>query len=201
MDHLRTVCEKHAELMQTVSIHTSRTQLQTVVDEMLACKGKVIFTGSGKSAMLAIVAASTITYETRLHCQALDAGMAIHGDMGQIGPDDVVIVLSRSGHSAEPRQMIETALRYVNPIVICITEHSDSPLAKLADHVLETPVTHELDPFDVVVTSSYMAALTVCHAIGEQIRDQQSVGLLELSSRHPAGAIGEKYATESRKGN
>ena len=154
------------------------------------CRGKVVVTGIGKSAIIAqkIVATfnSTGTYSIFLH-----SSDSLHGDLGMVQKDDVVLIISKSGDSNELKNLLPV-LRSLNVPVIAITGNINSALAKNADIVLNASVEKEACPHDLAPTSSTTAALVLGDAIAVTLLKEKGFTKEDFASRHPGGMLGKK---------
>lgn len=158
------------------------------VEMILACEGRVIFSGVGKPGhigrKLAATFASTGTPAFFVH-----AAEAAHGDLGMITSKDLVFLLSHSGSSDE----VVNLLPYIHQIgakIIAITSQKDSPVAKSADLVLLTGVDKEADPRGQAPTTSSTAMLALGDALGITVSVQRGFTQQDFRNLHPGGALG-----------
>ena len=128
-----------------------------------ACRGRVILTGMGKSGIICRKIAATLT-STGTASQFLHPAEAVHGDLGVIQGDDVVIAVSSSGETAEVLRLLET-IRRVGAGLIAITGGPASTLAEAADVSLDCSVTEEACPLNLAPTASTTAALAIGDAL------------------------------------
>lgn len=153
-------------------------------------KGRVVVTGIGKSAIIAqkIVASlnSTGTPSMFLH-----ASEAIHGDLGMVQPDDVVICISKSGNSPEIKVLIPLLKRFGNTL-IAITGNTTSFLAKGADFVLDTTIDAESCPNNLAPTNSTTAQLVMGDALAVCLMEMRDFKSEDFAKYHPGGALGKK---------
>ncbi|MFY8188804.1 MAG: KpsF/GutQ family sugar-phosphate isomerase [Flavobacterium sp.] len=152
--------------------------------------GRLVVTGIGKSAIIAqkIVATmnSTGTPSTFLH-----ASEAIHGDLGMVQPNDVIVCISKSGNSPEIKVLIPIIKNFGNPI-IAITGNLDSFLAKNAQFVLDTTVSKEACPNNLAPTSSTTAQLVMGDALAVCLMEMRDFKSQDFAKYHPGGALGKK---------
>src|SRR5690606_10074334 len=125
------------------------------VQVILASKGRLIVTGIGKSAIIAQKIVATMN-STGTPSIFLHASEAIHGDLGMVQPEDVVICISKSGNSPEIKVLVPILNRFGNTL-IAITGNPTSFLAKNADYVLNAYVASEADPINLAPTNSTTA--------------------------------------------
>ncbi len=154
------------------------------------CKGRVIITGIGKSAIIGnkIVATLNSTGTPAVFMHAADA---IHGDLGNILIDDIVICISNSGNTPEIKVLAPFIKSYGNQIV-AITGNPESFLAQEADFVLNSNVEKEACPNNLAPTSSTTAQLVIGDAIAVCLLDLNKFGSQDFAKYHPGGALGKK---------
>ncbi len=153
-------------------------------------KGRVIITGIGKSAIIAgkIVATLNSTGTPAIFMHAADA---IHGDLGSILEDDVVICISKSGNTPEIKVLVPLIKNFKNKI-IAITGNPDSFLGKEADFVLNTFVEKEACPNNLAPTTSTTAQLVMGDALAICLLDLREFSSKDFAKYHPGGALGKK---------
>jgi arabinose-5-phosphate isomerase len=160
------------------------------VDLILHSKGRVIVTGIGKSAIIGqkIVATfnSTGTPATFLH-----AADAIHGDLGTIQKDDIVICLSKSGETPEIKILIPLLKEYGSSLV-AISGNRESYLAKQADLVIDSTVAKEACPNNLAPTSSTTAQMVMGDALAVCLLEARGFTSGDFARLHPGGAIGKQ---------
>ncbi len=160
------------------------------VNFILNSKGRVIITGIGKSANIAnkIVATLNSTGTPAVFMHAADA---IHGDLGNIQEDDVVICISKSGNTPEIKVLVPLIRNSKNKI-IAITGNSDSFLGKNADFVLNSYVEKEADPNNLAPTNSTTAQLVLGDALAVCLLDLRGFTNNDFAKYHPGGALGKR---------
>ncbi|HLF52429.1 MAG TPA: KpsF/GutQ family sugar-phosphate isomerase [Flavobacterium sp.] len=153
-------------------------------------RGRLIVTGIGKSAIIAqkIVASmnSTGTPSMFLH-----ASEAIHGDLGMVQPEDVVICISKSGNSPEIKVLVPILKRFGNTL-IAITGNMTSFLAKGSDYVLNTTIDAEACPINLAPTNSTTAQLVMGDALTVCLMEMRGFKSEDFAKYHPGGALGKK---------
>jgi arabinose-5-phosphate isomerase len=164
------------------------TQTVQVIFEKMALKGRVIVTGIGKSAIIAqkMVATFNSTGTPALFMHAADA---IHGDLGMIQTDDVVICLSKSGDTPEIKVLTPLLKQYGN-ILIGVTANKQSVLGKRADFVLHTPIHREADPNNLAPTASTIAQMAIGDALAMALLTLKGFSKADFARVHPGGALG-----------
>lgn len=157
------------------------------VDTILACRGKLIVSGMGKSGIIARKIAATLT-STGTPALFLHPAEAAHGDLGIITPEDVVVLLSYSGETDELRSIVLHAQRGGNPI-ISITGNPNSSLATKANVNLNIKVEREDCVLDIVPTSSTTAELAIGDAIATALMHSRRFRCDDFARLHPGGYI------------
>jgi len=184
-----TAINQEAEALQALSKQIDTNFVQ-VVESILNSKGRVVISGIGKSAIIAqkIVATLNSTGTPSIFMHAADA---IHGDLGMIQEDDLVVVISKSGNTPEIK-VLASLLRQNDNILVAIVGNTDSFLAQQADYILDTTVEREACPFNLAPTTSTTAqlamgdALAVCLIEGRKFTDR------DFARYHPGGALGKR---------
>jgi arabinose-5-phosphate isomerase len=160
------------------------------VDCLRTCRGRVIVTGMGKSGIICRKIAATLT-STGTAAQFLHPAEAIHGDLGVIRGDDVVLALSHSGETDEILRLLET-IRRVGAKLIAITGSPRSSLAQASDIALDCSVTEEACPMNLVPTASTTAALAIGDALAMTLLVEKGFSEEDFVSLHPGGKLGKR---------
>ena len=160
------------------------------VNVILKSKGRVIVTGIGKSAIIAqkIVATFNSTGTPAVFMHAADA---VHGDLGMIQKDDVVLCLSKSGNTPEIK-LLAPLLKLSGNKLIAMLGNVDSDLAKQADFILNTTVEKEACPHDLAPTTSTTAQLAMGDALAICLLQQKQFQTSDFARYHPGGSLGKK---------
>ncbi len=160
------------------------------VQHIHTAQGRVIITGIGKSAIIAmkIVATMNSTGTPAIFMHAADA---IHGDLGIIQKNDVVICISKSGNTPEIKVLVPLIKNFENKL-IAITSHRDSFLGKEADFVLHAPIEEEACPNGLAPTTSTTAQLVVGDALAICLLELKGFTDKDFARYHPGGALGKK---------
>jgi arabinose-5-phosphate isomerase len=154
------------------------------------CKGRVILTGMGKSGIICRKIAATLT-STGTASFFLHPAEAVHGDLGAIQVDDVVVALSNSGEAAELLQLLETIKR-LGARLIVITGAPRSTLAQAADIALDCSVAEEACPMNLVPTASTTAALALGDALAMTVLVERGFRQEDFAMLHPGGKLGKQ---------
>jgi len=153
-------------------------------------KGRLIVTGIGKSAIIAQKLVATFN-STGTPALFLHAAEAIHGDLGMVQTDDVVLCISKSGNSPEIKILIPLVKRFGNKL-IAITGNTTSFLAKESDYVLNTTVDAESCPLNLAPTNSTTAQLVMGDAVAMCLMDLRNFTREDFAKYHPGGSLGKK---------
>jgi arabinose-5-phosphate isomerase len=160
------------------------------VELLRHCKGRVIVTGMGKSGIICRKIAATLT-STGTPAFFLHPAEAIHGDLGVIQKDDVVVALSYSGETDELLRLLET-IRRLGAKLIAITGGPGSSLAQAADVALDCSVAQEACPMNLVPTASTTAALAIGDALAMTLLVEKGFREDDFANLHPGGKLGKR---------
>jgi arabinose-5-phosphate isomerase len=161
--------------------------------EILACKGKVVVTGLGKSGHIARKIAATMA-STGTPALYLHPAEALHGDLGVLQERDVLIAIAFGGETDEVLSVARCARR-LEIKVIALTGKKDSSLAKLSDYILDGSVEREVCPHNLAPTSSTTVALALGDALAITLMRARGFSETDFARLHPSGALGRKLAT------
>jgi arabinose-5-phosphate isomerase len=154
------------------------------------CRGRVILTGMGKSGIISHKIAATLT-STGTPAFFLHPAEAIHGDLGAIQSDDVVIALSNSGETDELIRLLET-IRRLGAKLVAITGAPQSTLAVAADVAIDCSVVEEACPLNLVPTASTTAALAIGDALAMTLLVEKGFREEDFMHLHPGGKLGKR---------
>lgn len=157
---------------------------------ILACKGRVIVTGMGKSGHIANKIAATLA-STGTPAFFVHPGEASHGDLGMIVDGDVIILLSNSG-STDELLSIMPVLRRLDVKMIAMTGHPDSEMARAAHFHINTSVAKEACPLGLAPTSSTTAALVMGDALAISLLEARGFTADDFARSHPGGRLGKR---------
>ena len=152
-------------------------------------KGKLIITGIGKSAIIGMKMVATLN-STGTPSIFLHASDAMHGDLGIIQKQDIVICLSKSGNSPEIKMLVPIIKKRKN-ILIGLTAKLDSFLAKKSDHVIYTYVKKEACPNNLAPTTSTTVQLAIGDAIAMSLLSLNNINTKDFAELHPGGQLGK----------
>ena len=160
------------------------------VEIIFNSKGRLVVTGIGKSAIIAQKMVATMN-STGTPSLFLHASEAIHGDLGMVQPNDVVICISKSGNSPEIKVLVPILKQFGNSL-IAITGNTTSFLAKGADFILDTTVDSESCPNNLAPTNSTTAQLVMGDALAVCLMELRDFKATDFAKYHPGGALGKK---------
>lgn len=180
--------------IEAESVKRLATQLNDnfseLVQQILYLNARVIVTGIGKSAIIAqkIVATFNSTGTPSIFMHAADA---IHGDLGMIQKEDLVICISKSGNTPEIKVLIPLLKQGGNKLVGMVGD-KDSFLAKQSDWILDTSVEHEACPHNLAPTSSTTAQLAMGDALAVSLLECREFSSADFAKYHPGGSLGKR---------
>jgi arabinose-5-phosphate isomerase len=171
-------------------IHHIQDDFEQVVHKILTCKGRVVISGIGKSAIIAqkIVATLNSTGTPALFMHAADA---IHGDLGMVQADDVVICISKSGNTPEIKVLVPLIKRR-GSVLIGMVGNKDSYLAQSSDFILDVTVEKEACPNNLAPTTSTTATLVMGDALAVALLECRNFTSEDFAQYHPGGALGKQ---------
>jgi arabinose-5-phosphate isomerase len=158
------------------------------VEIIKGCRGRVIVTGVGKSGIIGRKIAATLA-STGTPAFFLHSAEAIHGDLGAIQADDVMLAISNRGSTSEIVHLLKPIKRLGIPLIV-LTGGKQSPLAEAADVTLDCSVTVEACPWNLVPTASTTAALALGDALAMTVSDAKAFKVEHFVSLHPGGKLG-----------
>ncbi len=196
MERILTIKESAA---RTINMEADAIkQLGNLLDEQFEkailalsnSKGRIIISGIGKSAVIAqkIVATLNSTGSPAIFLHAADA---IHGDIGMMQQEDIVIVISKSGESPEIKVLVPLINNFKN-MLVAIVGNTSSYLAKKADFIINATVDQEACPNNLAPTTSTTAQLVIGDAIAICLMEQKGFEVSDFAKLHPGGALGKK---------
>jgi len=160
------------------------------VDILSGCKGKVVVTGLGKSGLIGRKIAATFS-STGTPSLFLHATEGIHGDLGMIMKEDVVLAVSNSGETDE-LLMLLPIIKRLGPKIIVMTGNPDSRLSRTGDVILNAAIKEEACPMGLSPTASTTAALAMGDALAVVLLEKKGFKQEDFALRHPGGTLGRK---------
>ena len=165
-------------------------QITAAVELILSCKGRVIVTGMGKSGLIGKKIAATLA-STGTPSFFLHPAEGIHGDLGMVTSDDIVLAISNSGETAEIISILPTLKRIGTPLV-AMAGRSESTLANVADIFLDVGVAKEACPLGLAPTASTTATLALGDALAVALLSCRKFTPEDFALFHPGGSLGRK---------
>jgi arabinose-5-phosphate isomerase len=192
LDLAREVLAIESQAIAALSDRLDGTFMQAV-ELLLACRGRVVVCGVGKSGHIGRKIAATLA-STGTPALFVHATEAAHGDLGMITPADVLIALSYSGETAELLTIVPLVKLEGTPM-IAITGNTASSLARHADVHLDVRVDKEACPLNLAPTSSTTATLALGDALAIACMEARGFGPSDFARSHPGGALGRRLLT------
>jgi arabinose-5-phosphate isomerase len=186
----RKVLQTEAAAILALVDRVDDEKFARAVSLIRTCKGRVIVTGMGKSGIICRKIAATLA-STGTPAFFLHPAEAVHGDLGVIQVDDVVIAMSYSGETEELTRVLETLKRIGAPL-IALTGDLKSTLAQAADVALDCSVSEEACPMNLVPTASTTAALAMGDALAMTVLVEKGFKPEDFANLHPGGKLGKK---------
>ncbi len=172
-------------------------EFEKAIETIMKAKGRVILAGMGKSGLVARKIAATLN-STGTPSQFLHPAEAIHGDLGMVTSDDVVVAISNSGQTAEINNILPM-LKKIGAKIIGFTGGMDSPMAEACDLVIDVGVEREACPMGMAPTASTTAALAMGDALAVVLINRRHFNQDDFKRFHPGGSLGERLAVKVRE--
>jgi arabinose-5-phosphate isomerase len=185
---LRTI-KMEAKSIQDLAAYINE-DFERVIYTISKCKGRVVVSGIGKSAVIAQKIVSTLN-STGTPSIFMHAADAIHGDLGIVQQEDVVMIISKSGSSPEIKVLVPLIKNFGN-VLIAMVGNIDSDLARHANIVLNTTVEQEACPNNLAPTTSTTAQLAMGDAIAVCLMELKGFSTDDFAKFHPGGMLGKK---------
>ena len=166
------------------------------VEAVLACQGRVVVMGMGKSGHVGRKVAATLA-STGTPAMFVHPGEASHGDLGMVVPGDVVLAISNSGESDELAAILP-AMKRLGVTLLAMTGKADSTLARHADIVLDSAVDEEACPMNLAPTASTTAQMALGDALAVALLDARGFQEADFARSHPGGSLGRKLLMHVR---
>lgn len=187
---VKELLQLEAQAIAQVSENLDPDQVQQAIELLKTCQGKVVLSGIGKSGIVARKIAATLssigTASVFLHPVE-----ALHGDLGIVNAQDIVIALSNSGETDELLAMLPS-LKQRNVPLIALVGNINSTLARRADVILAAPVEHEACPLNLAPTTSTTVAIALGDALAMTLMQAKGLTPNDFAFNHPAGRLGKR---------
>lgn len=193
----RQVLEIEAQAVRNIPLDEG---LVTAVNLILQCRGKVVTSGMGKAGLIAQKIASTMS-STGTPAVFLHPGEAQHGDLGMLGKDDVLIVLTNSGRTREIVELVHLAERMLGQKlpIIAITSHPESELQHTVDVLLYMGQFEEACPLHMAPTTSTTVMLALGDVLSVLVMEAKGFTKDDFAKRHHGGYLGQQTRKENEK--
>jgi len=191
-DHSQVVAllRAEAEAIGKAASRLKAEDIDRVIGILSSCQGKIVLLGVGKSGIIAQKIAATMT-SAGTAAIYLHPSDALHGGLGILSADDVVLMLSNSGETDELRQLVPFAKRR-GVLIVAIVGNVKATLALSADAVLDASVDEEACPLNLAPTASTTVALAIGDALAMTLMRAKGLTEDEFASNHPAGQLGKR---------
>src|SRR5215813_5067086 len=189
LDEIARVLDIEIEALRSVRLNISSAFVRAV--ELIAgCRGQVLVSGIGKSGIIGTKIAATLR-SMGTPAVFLHPGEALHGDVGTVREEDVILAIGKSGETSE----LNTFLRVVRKIgvpVIAITSNGSSSMAALSEIVIDLKIPREACPLNLAPTASTTATLAVGDAIAIALMKLKNISAEDFARHHPGGQLGKR---------
>lgn len=182
--------EKQRRYLDDYFDRVNTEELERLVEECLHTEGLIVFTGVGKSGIIADKIAMTLV-STGTKALYLPPTNFLHGDIGILSDKDLLVLISRSGETEELCTLVPHA-RKRNTKLVALVSNKNARLAKLCDFSVYLPVEKELCPFDLAPTTSTVVQLLCGDLLAVALMHRKQFNLCDYVLNHPSGAIGKK---------
>ena len=189
LENGRKVIRKEAEAIAELAERLDENFV-IAVQLILECKGRVIITGMGKSGLVGKKVAATFA-STGIAAFFLHPAEGVHGDLGLVRSDDIMIAITKSGATEELYQILP-AVKRLGVKIILMTGQVDSPLSAKCDIILDCSVRSEACPNNLVPTSSAAAAMVMGDALAIALLEERDFSPEDFAYLHPGGSIGRR---------
>ena len=185
----RRVLNEEADALRACATHLDRN-FETACQWLMDCKGRIVCCGVGKSGHIANKTAATLA-STGTPAFFMHAAEAVHGDLGMVTANDIVLVYTHSGETDELVRLFPS-FKASGAKTILITGRPGSTAAKLSDLVLDTGVREEACPNNLAPTTSTTVMVALSDALAIAVMEERGFGKDDFAKYHPAGALGKR---------
>ncbi|MEM7101461.1 MAG: SIS domain-containing protein [Pseudomonadota bacterium] len=190
---MQTVLQAEAAAISAIDI---TDEFEQAVHIMMDCQGKIITTGIGKAGYIAKKFAATLC-STATPADFIHPAEAAHGDLGLVGPRDVMIAFSTSGKSREVIEILELSRHLGVETIIGVTSHPESQLRDQSDLVLSMGIIEEPCPLGLTPSASMAVMLAITDALALSLMEQKGVTREDYGLRHHGGYLGRQARTDN----
>lgn len=181
--------KSHIESIQNSYYSLEDKKIEKLIDLMLNCKGKILLTGIGKNGHVAAKATSTIS-SIGLPCFFIDAVGSVHGDMGVVDENDLLIAISKSGNTDELINFLHH-VNHKNCKIVSIHSNDGNQSQKYCCLDINLHVNKEADYLNIVPTSSIAIFTIFLQSVACEISRRKNLTLKQFVQNHPGGSIGK----------
>ncbi|MCU6760823.1 Arabinose 5-phosphate isomerase KdsD [uncultured Roseburia sp.] len=193
LNEVKKIFNIEIEELQKVSNYLD-DNIVKVIELINHCRGKIILCGMGKPGHIARKISATMS-SLGIQSYVLHPAEALHGDLGTLSKEDILILISNSGETSEICNILPN-IKLINIPIVSITSHLDSTLAQYSDYVIALPIFKEACALSLAPTSSTTAALVLGDAIAVVVSELRKFKKEDFALFHPAGALGRKLTVK-----
>lgn len=192
MNKVKQTLISHMSAMQRQFANLEDLQIEKFVEIIKQNKATVFLTGIGKNAHVASTTASTFS-SIGIKSRFLDPVEAVHGEMGNIENNDLIIAISKSGNTSELLNFLKK-FKEINKVtkIVSLSSNEKSQMVTLADLSIVIDIEKEIDKYNIVPTISIATYILFLQSIGYCVAEQKGFNLAMFKKNHPGGAIGDK---------
>ncbi|MBQ8076273.1 MAG: SIS domain-containing protein [Oscillospiraceae bacterium] len=190
LSEVKRTIQEEAEALQKLAERIDDPTVLRAADALLNCKGKVILTGCGTSGMSAKKIAHTLSC-IEIPALYMSPADAVHGDLGVLQKDDILILISKGGNTVELLPLIP-ACKTKQAMLIAVSENPSSEIARNADIYLEVKVDREPCRFNMLATASTLAVISLFDGLCIAMMQKKGYTRDQFAVIHPHGAVGER---------
>jgi len=190
---MQAVLDAEAKAIQAIELNDDFVRAVTTLQ---SCQGKIVVTGIGKAGYVAKKFAATLC-STASPADFIHPAEAAHGDLGLVGPRDVMVAFSTSGKSREVIEILELSRHLGVETIIGVTSHPESDLRDQADFVLDMGIIEEPCPLGLTPSASMAVMSAITDAIALALLEQKGVTREDYGLRHHGGYLGRAARTDN----
>ncbi|MBN2418596.1 MAG: KpsF/GutQ family sugar-phosphate isomerase [Deltaproteobacteria bacterium] len=173
-------------------------EFEKAVQIIVKSRGRVIITGMGKSGLVGRKISATLS-STGTPSIFMHPAEALHGDLGMVTREDVIIAISNGGHTQEINKILPMIKKEMGAKIISFTGNLESPMARMSDVVIDVKVEREACPITMAPTTSTTAAVAMGDAMAVVLMKLRRFGQKDFQRFHPGGTLGERLGTKVRE--
>lgn len=186
----KRVLEDEAAELNSFALRCTDVEWEKIVDKIVSSRGKLIVCGVGKSGLIGAKISATLSSTGTPSC-FLHPTEAMHGDLGMVGKDDIILAISYSGESEE-LAAIMPHLKRLSGGIITMSRNPQSSISKLGDYFIPIEISKEACPMGIAPTSSTTLTLALGDALAVCLMEKRSFKQSDFASFHPGGSLGKK---------